>query len=105
MYGTVHGLAGRLRSFDIHVHTPEVARGAAVEEVAQRQEDGRLARLPGRVQHEVPHVPNQFEDLGKIEPFQRRNAVVAFGDDGALGVKLAHVSPEVCRMCRASGKE
>ena len=61
--------------------------------------DGGLARLPGRVQHEVPHVPDQVQDLAEIEPFQRRDAVMALRYDRAFGVELAHVSPEVCRMC------
>ncbi len=75
------------------------SKSPAAPRFPEGQQDRGLARLPGRVQHEVPHVSHQVEHYAEIEPFKWRYAVVALGDDGAFGVELAHVSPEVCRMC------
>ncbi len=41
-----------------------------------------FAGLPGRVQHEVLASANQREDIGEIQPLQRKNAVVVCGTTG-----------------------
>ena len=82
--------ARRLGDLDVRVDATEAFRRAAVEQVSQRQQGRRLAGLPRCVQYEVPPAPDQPEDFVEVDPFQRRDAVVPFGDNGALGVELAH---------------
>ena len=92
VHGASHVFARGLGGLDVHVHATEVALGAAVQQIPQREQGGGLARLPGRVQHEVPLVPDEFQDFGEIHPLQRRDAVMIRCDDGTFGIELAHGS-------------
>ncbi|MCE2541438.1 MAG: hypothetical protein J4G16_13990 [Acidobacteria bacterium] len=67
-----------------------VARGAAVQQVAERQQRRRLARLPRGVEHEVALVANETEQLVQIHAVERRDAVVVVRTNGAHGVEEAH---------------
>ena len=83
-------LARGLGGFDVGIDAAQAARAAVVEQIPQRQQDGRLARLAGRVEHEVALLADELQDSAQIDPFERRNAVVVRGDDGPLGVEEAH---------------
>ena len=89
-HGALHVFAHRLGRLDVHVHAAVVARGAGLEEVPQREQGGGLAGLARRVQHEVAFAPDQLQNLGVIDPFERRDAVMILRDDGAFGVEEAH---------------
>ena len=91
-HGALHVFAHRPGSLDVHVHATEVTLGAAVQQIPQREQGGGLARLPGRVQHEVPLVPDELQDFREIHPFQRWDAVVIRRDDGTFGVESTHGS-------------
>ena len=89
-YGVSHLFARGLSGLDVHVHAAEVASLAAVQQVPEREQGGGLARLPGRVQHEVTLGLDQPQDLGEVHPCERRDAVVLRRDDGTFGVEEAH---------------
>ena len=63
-----------LADLDVDVHAAEVADRAAVQEIAQRDQGGGLARLPRRVQHEVTLGPDQAQQLFAIHPVQGETA-------------------------------
>ena len=88
--GVSHVLARGLGGLDVHVHAAEVARLAAVQQIAEGKQGGGFARLPGRVQHEVALGLDQPEDFGAIHPCKRRDAVVLRRDDGTFGVEETH---------------
>ncbi|MCY4374478.1 MAG: hypothetical protein OXC31_11945 [Spirochaetaceae bacterium] len=73
-----------------HVHAAEGALGSAVQQVAQRQQGGRLAGLPRRVQHEEALLSDQRQHLAQVHALQRRDAVVIRGDHRSRGVEEAH---------------
>ena len=89
-HGAPHVLARRLGGLDIGVDAAKLARRAAVEQVAQRQQDGGLAGLPRRLQHEIAPAPDQPQDLVEVYPFERRHAVMPLGYHGALSVEHPH---------------
>ena len=91
-HGVLHVLACCLRWLDVHVHASVLTDRATVQQILEREQDGGLASLPGRMQHEVPLVPHELQNLGEIHPFERRDAVVVRGDDGTFGVESAHGS-------------
>ena len=91
-HGVLHVLACRLRRLDVHVHAAVLTGRATVQQGLERKQDGGLARLAGRMQHEVPLVPHESQNLGEIHPFERRDAVVVLGDDWTFGVESAHGS-------------
>ena len=90
MSGARRVFAHRLGRVDVQVHATVVARAAGLEQVPQREQDGGLARLARRVQHEVALLRDQRQELGDVHPFERRDAVVLARDDGAFGVEEAH---------------
>ena len=104
-HGAPHVFAHRLGRFDVHVHAAVVARAAGLEQVPQREQGGGLARLARRVQHEVALLRDQRQELGDVQPFERRDAVVLARDDGAFGVEEAHGGQYVIRTpaTRAGG--
>ena len=76
--------------FDVHVHAPEVAHFAAVEQVAQGDQGGGLAGLARRVQHEVALGPNQGQKFIDVHPVQGRDGVVLVRAHRPFGVEEAH---------------
>ena len=68
----------------------EVALGPAVQQVPQRRQHRSLAGLARRMQHEVPHLPDQSQNGLQVHPIQRRHAVVARRYDGSFGIEKAH---------------
>ena len=83
---------GRLSRLDIDIDAAEIPPDSAVQKVSQSEQSGGLARLPRRMQHEVPLVADEFQDLGEIHPLQRRDTVVVLRDHGTFGVESAHGS-------------
>ena len=69
-------VARRLADLHVGMHAAEVARFAAVEQVAEGDECGGLAGLPRCVQHEVLLGPNQAQELVDVHALQRRDGVV-----------------------------
>ena len=61
-----------------------------IEPFHQRQQRGGFAGLPRGVQHEVVLALDQPQHFLKVKPFQGRNVVVVFRNDGASGVEIAH---------------
>ena len=80
----------RLGRLHVDVGAAVVALGAAVKQVAQGQQRGGLARLPRSMEDEVPLPPDESENLGEVQPFERRNAVVLVGPYRPGGVEVAH---------------
>ena len=91
-HGVLHVLTRCLRWLDVHVHAAVLTDRTTVQQVLEREQDRGLARLPGRMQHEVPLVPHELQNLAEIHPFKRRDAVVVLGDDRTFGVESAHGS-------------
>ena len=58
------------------------SRSASREEV--------LPVCRGACSTKYPLLPDELQDLGEIEAFERRDAVVVRGDDGTFGVEEAH---------------
>ena len=87
-YALRHVFAQRLRRLHGHIHAAVIA--TPVQQVAQRQQRRRLARLPRRVQHEVPLVTHETEQVVEVHPVEWRDMVVVVGADGAFGVEEAH---------------
>ena len=85
-----HIFAHGLGTLDIDVHATVAI--LSVEQVAQSQQGRGLARLPRRVQDEVAFVADEPANLGEVQPFQGRDAVVVFSHHGAGGVEKAHGS-------------
>ncbi|MCY4637308.1 MAG: hypothetical protein OXG04_22885 [Acidobacteria bacterium] len=83
-------LARRLPDLEVRVDAAVVAGGAAVQEVAQRQQGRRLARLPRRMQHEVLLAADEVQHLFEVDPLERRDAVVVVGTNRTLGIEEAH---------------
>ena len=67
-----------------------LARGPAVQHVAERQQRRGLAGLPRRMQYEVLLAPDEAKHVVKIDPLQRRDVVVVRGHDRPLGIEREH---------------
>ena len=85
-----HVVVRHLAAFHVHVHAAVVARFAAVQEVAQSDEGGGFAGLPGGVEYEVALVLDQVQDLADVAALEGRNRVVLLLPDRAFGVEKAH---------------
>ena len=85
-----HIIARHLGGFDVHVHAPEIAALAAVEQVAQGDQGGGLAGLARRVQHEVALGTNQAQKFIDIHPVQGPDGVVVVRAHRPFGVEEAH---------------
>ena len=85
----LHVVTGRARGLDGGV---DAGVALCVEQVAQREQGGGLAGLARCVQHEVLLAPDERQDLVEVEAFERGDAVVLVGLDGAGGVEEAHGS-------------
>ena len=90
-HGGAHILAGRLSGLHVCVQAPVLAPGAAVQQVAQRQQRRRLAGLPGRVEHDVSPAADELQHFVEIKPVERGNAVVPSSMHRSGGVEVAHV--------------
>ena len=80
-----HIFAHGLGTLDIDVHATVAI--LSVEQVAQSQQGRGLARLPRRVQDEVAFVADEPANLGEVQPFQGRDAVVVFSHHGPVVLK------------------
>ena len=89
-HGQSHVLAGGLRGLDVDVGAAEFALLAAVQQVAQREQDRCLARLPRRVHDEVALPAHQGQDISQVHPVERTHAVVVFRPHRSSGVEVAH---------------
>ena len=87
---SAHVLPGRLRRLHVDVDAPVLALGPAVQQVTQGQESRGLARLPGRVQDEIPFLPDQGQDLRQVQACEWRDTVVLVGAHGSGGVEVTH---------------
>ena len=81
-------LARGLPDLEIRVYATVVA--AAVQQVAEREQGRRLARLARRVQHEGLLVTDEAEHGVEIDALKRRDAVMVDGAYRTLGVEEAH---------------
>ena len=83
-------VAGHLADLHVHVNAAEIAGLAAVEQIAQRDQGGGLARLPRRVQHEVALRLNQVEQFADTRSLQRLDRVVVVQAHRPFGVETTH---------------
>ena len=86
--GCADVLARRLA--DLHVDVDATITAASVQVVPERQQDGGLPGLTGRVQHEIPLAADKLQDPVQVEAFEGRNAVVLGRNDGSAGVEEPH---------------
>ena len=61
-----------------------------VQQTLQGKQNGRLARLPRGVKHEIFLLPNEPERFVQIQTFQRRDAITQFGLVRADRAEEAH---------------
>ncbi len=85
----LHVAAGRAGGLDGGVHA---AAALPVQQVAEREQGGRLAGLAGGVQHEVLLHPDEKQHLVRVETREGRDAVMVRRAHRAGGVEEAHGS-------------
>ena len=96
-----HVLPRGLADLDVDVHAAEIA--ARVQLVPQRQQRRRLARLAGRVQHEVLPLPHEQQEIVDVEPRERRDVVVDLRLYRTGGVEETHARSHAVEYCTSAG--